>query len=190
MKEIKLGETGFVALVDDGDYEFLNQWKWAYTKSRKKYYASRNGYVSGKKKTIFMHRLILNTPDGMETDHIDGDSLNNQRSNLRIVTPQQNHFNKRPHDKPKRSKYTGVHIYSKKGHKYIKASISMNGHNVHLGNFPTERDAAIAYNEAALRMRGEFARLNVIDDDEWLRSRLVSQKTDNLKENNNNGSTN
>ena len=158
MKEIVLTQ-GKVALVDDEDYEYLNQWKWRTTKSRKKYYASRASYVSGKRKTIFMHRVIMNTPVGMETDHIDGNELNNVRSNLRIVTSRQNKLNVKPYAN---RKYVGVYIYHKKGHSYIKASIHHNGRNISLGNYPSEEEAALAYNEAALKYRGEYAYLNVV----------------------------
>ena len=160
MKEIILSQ-GKVALVDDEDYEYLNQWKWCAVKARKTYYANRSVLLSGEKKTIFMHRLIMNTPAGLETDHADGNGLNNIRSNLRIATRQQNTFNRRA--SISKSKYTGVYVWYKHGRRYIKAMIHQDGRNVSLGNYPTEEEAALAYNEAALKYRGEYARLNLIE---------------------------
>lgn len=158
MKEIQLSQ-GKVALVDDEDYDWLNQFKWSAAKNAKTYYAIRIDFTSGKRKTMTMHRLILNPPDKMETDHIDGNGLNNMRSNLRLSTSQQNKFNRKPFGK---SKYTGVAVWHRNGRRYIKASIYQDGRTISLGLFPTEEEAALAYNEAALKYRGEYARLNLI----------------------------
>lgn len=73
-------------MVDDEDFEYLNQWKWTAHRIGNDWYATRGE----KKKIIYMHREILRTPKGMLTDHIDMDGLNNQKKNLRICTHQQN----------------------------------------------------------------------------------------------------
>lgn len=159
MKEIILSQNK-VALVDDDDYEWLSQYKWSAAKNAKTYYAVRIDFSSGEAKTVTMHRLILNPSPELETDHIDGNGLNNMRSNLRLSTSQQNKFNRRPFGK---SKYTGVAVWYRNGHRYIRASIYQDGKNISLGLFPAEEEAALAYNEAALKYRGEYARLNLIE---------------------------
>ena len=80
MKQIPLTQGKF-AIIDDKDFEYLNQWKWTYDGR----YAIRSvAFTVGKRSKIYMHRIILNTPVGMDTDHIDMNRLNNQRLNLRI----------------------------------------------------------------------------------------------------------
>jgi hypothetical protein len=100
MKSIPLTQGQF-ALVDDGDFENLNQWRWqaVWDKHTKSYYAVRTDY-SGflgfrRKQTIRMHRQIMNTPEDMDCDHWNHDTLDNQRRNLRNVTNSQNLMNRR-----------------------------------------------------------------------------------------------
>lgn len=95
MKEIKL-TLGKYALVDDGDYEYLNQWKWCAHKEKNTWYALGVRKI-GNEKVYSMHRFLMQTPDGKETDHIDGNGLNNQRKNLRVVTKSENSQNKFPY---------------------------------------------------------------------------------------------
>lgn len=159
MKEIKLTQ-GQVALVDDEDYEYLNQWKWYAQKSRGTFYACR--YT--KNEVLIMHRIILNTPFNMEVDHRDHNGLNNQRHNIRNCTRSQNHMNKDPRGS---SKYLGV-SWDKSRNKwraFIQTRQISNGKRKTLfnGQYNTEEEAAIAYNEAAKRLHGEFANLNIIE---------------------------
>lgn len=71
MKEIKL-TMGKVALVDDSDYDWLSQWKWFAHKDNRTFYAGRSTVMpDGRKKQVWMHRVIMETAEGMETDHID-----------------------------------------------------------------------------------------------------------------------
>lgn len=94
-KEIPLTQ-GYVTIVDQADYEWLNQWKWHVTKSRKHIYAARwRTPVTNPKEIQKMHRLIMGNPEGLEVDHIDGNGLNNTRANLRICTRTQNQWNRR-----------------------------------------------------------------------------------------------
>lgn len=141
---------GKFAIVDAEDYEFLMQWKW---------YCG-NGYAirCENKKTLGMHRIIMNTPDYMWTDHIDMNTLNNRKSNLRICTPGQNQHN----TKPRRgsSKYKGVYWY--KRDKNWAAQITLPSGRKTIGYYDNEEAAAIAYNHYAILHYGEFARLNVI----------------------------
>lgn len=89
MKKIPLTK-GKYALVDDIDYEHLSQWKWYYLSSG---YAVRDQHINKKKFNFLMHRVIMNTPKNMDTDHINHNPLDNRRKNLRIVTTSQNLFN-------------------------------------------------------------------------------------------------
>ncbi len=82
------------AIVDADDYDFLMQWRWCIGEDG---YAVRGALKSDKlekRKNILMHRVINNTPNGMETDHINGDRLDNRRENLRSVSRSENQRNK------------------------------------------------------------------------------------------------
>jgi hypothetical protein len=154
MKEIPLTK-GMVAIVDDEDYAELSKYKWHYSGK----YARRYASVNGKRIYVWMHRVIAGTPDGMDTDHINGNKLDNRRANLRVCTRSQNMHNSATGIKNNTSKYKGV-TYN--GGKWI-ASICVNFRKLYLGCFTDERDAATAYNEAAFRLMGDFAQLNTID---------------------------
>lgn len=156
MKEIRLTK-GQIALVDDADYDFLNQWKWCALKLKKVYYATRAEGPKRKRIFILMHRQIMNTPSGLQVDHIDHNGVNNQRSNLRNCTIQQNRANRTSFGS---SQYLGVSVYKEHGVKRIKAGIQKDGRSVHIGLFKTEEDAAKAYDEKAREMHGEYANLN------------------------------
>jgi len=151
MKEIQL-TRGMVALVDDEDYEYLNKWHWYVYKGYSTFYA----LSKIKHKDLKMHRIIMNCPKDMQVDHKDGNGLNNQKGNLRICTNAQNQANRKSYGK---SKYLGV---SYNRNTYIQAYIGHNKRNIYLGVFKTEEEAAIAYNEAAIKLHGEFAKLNII----------------------------
>lgn len=115
-----------------------------------------------------VHRLVaahfVPNAEGVEmVDHIDGDSRNNHVSNLRWATRQQNNINCASR-RGSSSAYKGVSWHKPVG-KWV-AQIQLDGRQHHLGCFDDERDAARAYNEAARRLHGDFARLNVIPDDE------------------------
>ena len=159
MKEIKLSQDK-IALVDDDDFEYINQFKWYAEKSTNTFYAGRKGG----KTTIRMHREIMKTQlennIGKFIDHKDGNGLNNQKYNLRTCTQAENGRNR--HCVNNSSGYLGV---CKKGKKWY-AQIKVNKKNIYLGIFKDKKDAAKAYNEAAIKYNGEFARPNIIDDDE------------------------
>ena len=157
MKQIPLTQNKF-ALVDDEDFKYLNQWKWHYHKG----YATRAGKMVNYKREIekiYMHRLILNTPKGLETDHNNGDKLNNCRSNLRIVTKSQNKMNTGIR-KDNISGFKGVY-FDKYWDKW-RSRIKKDGKQIHVGYFKSLPEAVLAYNEAAIKYFGEFARLNII----------------------------
>ena len=142
------------AIVDDEDYQWLSRHKWHYLRVG---YAAR----SEKGKIIYMHRVIAKTPNGMITDHIDMNGLNNTRSNLRICNKSQNGQNTKIRiQSNKSSKYKGV-----TWHKLMKrwwARIYYLGSCHSLGYFDTEEGAAKAYNKRASELFGKFANLNTI----------------------------
>lgn len=157
MKLICLTQNKFTQ-VDDEDYDFLNQFKWCAIKHRSgKYYAVRGGWIDGKMKLIYMHRVIMNTPEWMLVDHIYHNGLDNRKSELRNCTHTQNQMNRRK-QKNCSSKYFGVCWY--KINKEWGARIKINGKQKHIGFFKTEVEAAKAYNIFAKKYLGEFANLN------------------------------
>jgi len=141
MKEILLS-SGDVCFVDDEDYSFINQWRWKPIKSKSHIYAGRTVRCCGGKEwdTILMHRLLSDAPGDKQVDHIDGNSLNNQRGNIRICTQSQNMMNS-PGFKLRASKYKGV---SKNGSGWI-ARTKKDGKMHCFGTYKTEEEAARAY---------------------------------------------
>ena len=155
-KKIPLTQ-GKVALVDIEDYEWLNQWKWQAHKNTKGFF-----YVAGrnkKQKFQSMHRKIMKAPKGMEVDHINGDGLDNRRNNLRTCSHSQNIMNSKMRI-DNTNGYKGIRYH--KQNKKWQARIKKNKKDNHLGYFTTPQEAALAYNEAAKKFFGEFAKLNVI----------------------------
>jgi len=148
---------GKKALVDADMFDYLNQWKWYYKEPG---YAERTQHVkNGKKKHIKMHRLIMDTQEDMDVDHIDNDGINNTKENLRNCTRQQNLMNKSKQSNGK-SIFKGV--YWEKGLNKWRSRIKANNKHIHLGVFLKEKEAAKAYNEAAKKHFGEFAYINNI----------------------------
>lgn len=157
MKEIPLTK-GKVALVDDDDFGWLSQYKWT-AKANKNgtWYAWRN--VKGcAGKRIYMHREILRVPSNMDTDHKNGNGLDNQKNNIRVCTTAENLHNSKAFRTPKTSRFKGV--YWDKSNTKWKAHIALNSKRLTLGYFDSEIDAAKEYDMAALRFYGEFASLN------------------------------
>lgn len=149
MKEIPLTQ-GKVALVDDEDYPELSKFKWHAHKDHNTYYAGRaSPGVNGKQHHIRMHAIIVRTPKGMHTDHINGNGLDNRRCNLRIVTTRGNGQNRHC---PKTSKYPGV-SWHKRDRKW-QAEIQIGGKHRSLGYFDIESEAATAYRVACVSMIG------------------------------------
>lgn len=145
--------NGMSTVVDDADHEWLSQWKW---------WCDHKNYVRrmANGQAIFMHREILGTPPGLYTDHINRDSLDNRRANLRVVTTSQNKQNSAAH-RGSTSKYKGV--YWHKNRQTWNAGIRHNGKHIHIGTFPTEETAARAYDCKARELFGQFARCNFED---------------------------
>lgn len=146
MKTIEL-VSGEVAIVDDEDYEELNKHSWCYCRG----YAKRSIYTTDKKTTICMHRVILNTPDSMETDHINCNKLDNRKENLRVCTHAENQCNKRK-AKNNTSGHKGVSIRDGKFIPHIKH----NNKQLYLGTYNTLEQAAEIYNNKAKELFGKF----------------------------------
>jgi hypothetical protein len=158
MKKICLSQ-GHYALVDDEDFDFLNKRKWCISKRKNTSYAVR--YVTktdGSRHPIFMHRAIMGTPKGFDTDHKDGNGLNNKRGNLRVCTKSENQRNRI--SRVGSSLFKGVSIKNQTG-RWV-SQIRFNGKKMHLGYFSNQFDAARKYNEFASKLYGEFANLNNI----------------------------
>lgn len=142
-------------LINDEDYTYLSQFKWQLSSEG---YAQRvTSRKLGKRKSIQMHREIMNCSTGKEIDHINGNRLDNRKENLRICTSQQNQFNlKRRINNT--SGYKGV-SWHKKDKKW-RARIKADNKYIFLGNFDSKNKAAKAYDTAAKQYFGEYARLN------------------------------
>jgi hypothetical protein len=145
---------GYVAIVDNEDYEWLSQWRWNAAGSPPHLYARR---IDNERRTIHMHRVILDAPQGIQVDHINGNRFDNRRSNLRCATHQQNQFN-RGARRNGSSQYKGVSWIAK--HRRWQATIAIDSRNTNLGWFTDEVEAARAYDAAARIHHGEFAYLN------------------------------
>ena len=158
MQTIQLTQ-GKVAIVDDCDYEWLNQWKWHYNNC----YAAHADYSVVPKRMVYMHRAILEAmgfKDFEKSDHINRNRLDNRRCNLRPATARQSSCN-RGRPKTNKSGYTGVRWCSDT--KKWRACVYMYKRTISLGHFEDIKEAAQAYNEAARKYYGEFAVLNDID---------------------------
>jgi len=156
MKKIALTQDKF-ALVDDDDFEKINKYKWHVRKDRNKWYALRDIGKPGKRKHIHMHRFIMNTPEGMETDHINNDGLDNRKSNLRVCTKNQN-----MHNAEKRADNTSgmKGVYWHKAAKRWHVRIKVNKKYISLGYFDNIEDAGMEYDYAAVKYFEEFAKTN------------------------------
>lgn len=165
MPKITLTQNKY-ALVDDDDFPMLSKYSWNAHKYGEKYYAETNirvapGRKNGSFRNLKMHRLIMNAKPGQIVDHINHDTLNNKKNNLRLCTSAENsrNTNKRAWNK---SGCKGVN-WHKASNKWIaQIGISSGGKrkNLYLGIFDKAKDAAIAYDIAAKNYHGEFARLN------------------------------
>ena len=156
-KEIDIG-GGFAALVDPEDFELLSQLKWHIHEKHNIKYARHTYYRSGKYGTCLMHRLVLNAPDNLIVDHINGDGLDNRKANLRLCTHSENLLNRSP--RRGTSIYKGVYWHNKD--RRWTATISKDGKRRRIGGFTSEIEAAKAYDKAAKELHGEFARLNFL----------------------------
>lgn len=151
---IKRKNNIYEILIDDEDYEKISKFKWFINK---RLYVRRTQYINGKEKELRLHRYILNIIDSnIIVDHINGNTLDNRKCNLRICNNKQNSYNSKKIKSS--SKYKGV-FWNKVNNKW-QAQIHPEGKHIHLGYFDSELDAAKKYNEMALKYYGEFAKIN------------------------------
>jgi hypothetical protein len=151
-KTIQLTQ-GKVAIVDDADYDRLNAFRWYASNGRSGHYASR---CPGRNR-IPMHREVMGASAGQVVDHKNGNTLDNRRENLRLCLVKNNAHNQKRHSNNS-SGYKGVHWHSRV--KKWAASIMYELQAKHLGYFKDPRDAAEAYDRAALHHFGEYAFTN------------------------------
>jgi HNH endonuclease/AP2 domain len=151
-------------LIDAEDWPRISGFKWSVSSD-----GGTRMYVStyADKKKTYLHRMILEAPNGQSVDHRNGDPLDNRKVNLRLATHQENMFNRCKAQtygsKPTASYYKGVTWDRSRGR--YKAQIVKNGVNHYLGHFLDERSAAVAYDQAATEMFGEFAQINFTYED-------------------------
>ena len=136
-------------IVDDGDFDIFNKYRWFL----------HNDYVYYSTSSIcsFLHREIMNCPKDKMIDHINHDTLDNRKSNLRIVTNSQNQYNQKIRCGLS-SKFKGVTRYALRN--AWRATIRFKTKKIHIGYFKDEIEAAKAYNKAALKYFGKYATLN------------------------------
>ncbi len=154
MKTIKLTQNK-VTLIDDEDFERVSQHNWYAHISKDNWRAEREEKINGRKKILIMSRFIMNVVNSkMLVDHKNHNTLDNQKSNLRICTNSENCQNRRKREN-NRSGFKGV-SWSKIAKRW-RAQIKTNGKGIHLGYFNDPELAHKAYCKAAIKYHGEFA---------------------------------
>ncbi len=153
---------GLFAFVDDEDFKKVSQYKWQYY--------GRYAEAKINHKTTYMHRLILNTPKGKNSDHINGDKLDNRRRNLRICTQSENMGNRKLQAN-NTSGYKGVFPVKNRW----RAEIKKNGIKYFLGSFKTKEEAGKAYNIAHATLHKDFAKLNKLKNNQFTQPTLFSE---------------
>lgn len=147
-------KCGTAVLIDRKDLPLWSAYNWY------KNYSGRNFYVRAhaKYKVLYLHRSIMRPPKNKTVDHINGNTFDNRRCNLRICSNKENVRSSHKYRFKKSSKYRGV-SFDKANKKWV-ASIEVNGKKISIGRFREEKEAAISYNIYALKYFKKFAALN------------------------------
>ena len=174
MKEIKL-TRGESALINDEDFEWINSYNWALHPQGNGYAVRKGSKAKGEPRTVNMHRMIMQSKPGEHVDHINLNSLDNRKENLRIANIQTNAFNRRKPRVEATSQYKGV--LKRKGDPGWEARLKYNDKAIHLGTFRQEEVAAAAYNYAAVLMFGVYARENagIAPAPNWLKEQVYQK---------------
>ncbi len=159
-------EKGFFTIVDDEDYDFLVKIRWSAARRSE----TRGGYhaIYNKRDGISrtdhyrLARILMDAPPDLEVNHINQNTLDNRRENLRLATTQQNQFNRKL-QKNNKSGFKGVVFHDSGGHhlkRPWRVFIQINKKKKHVGYFQTPEEAARAYDDAAVEHYGEYALTN------------------------------
>ena len=159
MKQIHLTKNK-IAIVDDEDFDYLSKWKWCYTNKGYAFRSQKRSETGSKKrKGVYLHRQLMGNPS-QQVDHINGDTLDNRKANLRLANHSENMRNRKL-QKNNTSGFKGV-WFNKKRQKFI-ATIKINGQSRTIKSANTAEEAAKAYDIKAKELYGSFARLNFND---------------------------
>jgi len=150
----------YEVLIDDSDWDLIKNYKWFIANKKGTIYIQSFCKVNKKRVTYQLARVIMDAPSDMLVDHINGNTLDNRKINLRLANKRTNAQNMRP-NKNTTSKYKGV-CWSSNRNKW-RANIFYKK-QIYIGRFNLEKDAALAYNKSALQYFGEYARLNKIEE--------------------------
>jgi HNH endonuclease len=155
---------GLYAIIDSDDARLVEGFNWYAMRHRNKYYAARGVRAGGSYVNVFLHTAINPVSNGYEVDHVDGNTLNDRRCNLRTASSAQNQWNRPKLKKTKfgfapKSPLKGAFFQKPSGNRKPcwKSRISVNGKAVYLGCFATDVEAAEAYAKASRKLHGEFA---------------------------------
>lgn len=164
MREIPLSQ-GYIAKIDDADWPLVSGHSWhAYVHPRGgNVYAKATVRKGRGKSVVWMHRVILGARPGQIVDHANGDGCDNRRSNLRLCSHRENMRNRRA----ARTNKLGLKGVYQDGSRF-RAIIMVDKRQMPAGNFNCPLKAARAYDVAAMRHFGEFARLNFSPDRDWI----------------------
>lgn len=147
---------GKVAIVDAEDFEQINQWRWFANRKGKLWYVGRWVTIEGKKYQVYMHRFITNAPKGKVVDHINGNGLDNRRSNLRICTHRENLRNRGATSK---NEYGNKCIYWDKSRNQWSVRVNVGGKLAYLGRFKDLAKAILVRDNFLKEFHGEFFRV-------------------------------
>lgn len=159
MKYVSIGNGSGMAMVDDEDFAKVSDFNWFRINDSG---VGASTFFGGRNTTVYMHRLVMGVSihDKIQVDHINRNQLDNKKSNLRLCNPQEQSFNRGPRKGRIYTHYKGV-TWHKRSQKWY-AQIMKSGVNKFVGMFDCDKEAAIAWNKAAMELHGDFAYQNKI----------------------------